>query len=164
MKASELHSGDLLYWRGTGLLNAIIRWASRPSFWRFWEPAPYSHVAVFWRNGSAAQFIEAHRKQGVRVANLTDDPPGFAQHTHTAWPQNAALLVDDVGKSYSTKTAVAVIFGLCGKGTAAFMCSELAQHILSQCGWDFKGKKYHPHGLSRAIKDAGGFFVEPLEV
>lgn len=168
MRSIDLKSGDLLYWKGKGFFSWLVRWATRPSFWRFWTTAPYSHVAVCWKNGSMpTQFVESYPGIGVRVVRMMDDPPDFAQHTHTAWLTNVVVerINPLMGRPYSRWTALMVMLGMSGDGTSAFMCSELAQYLLEQFGWDWKGEKYHPYGLSLAVTRANPeFTVEPLEV
>lgn len=168
MRTSDLKSGDLLYWKGKGIYAALVRWFTRDSFLKFWTSAPYSHVAVCWKNGSMpTQFIESYPGVGVRVMRLMDDPPDFAQHTHTAWMGNVVTvkIAPLVGRPYSKWTAAMVMLGMAGRGTSAFICSELAQYLLEQFGWDWDGMKYHPYGLAKAVTRANQeFTVEPLEV
>lgn len=97
---------------------------------------------------------------------MFEDTPQFAQHTHTAWSGQMVhiMIAPLMHRPYSKWTAVATLFGVAGKGSSSFMCSELSQRILSGCGWNFKGKKYHPFGLSLAVTRANPeYTVESLE-
>ena len=156
MYVSDLHTGDLLYWKGKGFLPWLVR---------TWTRSPYAHVAVYLANGAGGAYYDAQPGKGVEALPFGDDPPQFAQVTHCGW---SGLVHDQVnalvGRPYSYWTGIATTLGIAGRGTSAFICSELAMQILSYCGWDFKGKHYTPAGLAAAVTRANGNAVEGLSL
>lgn len=165
MKLSELHSGELLYWRGSGYMAALVRWWTRPKFWSVTGSSPYAHVGIFWRNGNIPYVIEADSKYGVVARPLTYDYPNAVQKTEVAWtiPVQQQILAL-IGKPYSFWTDVATVFWIAGKGSKSYMCSELAVKVLTIAGWDWKGYQPTPAGVLLSIKNVTNVDVEPLEL
>lgn len=154
MQASDLHSGDLLYWRGRGVWAWLVRTFTR---------SDYSHVAVFWLNGSQPTFIDSTPKAGVRATSLCFDPPQWAQKTHTAWTPAIQLAV--LKKEFTPYSFVDAFLSFCGLPARArgYMCAELAVFILEQGGWNFKGVNPTPVGLAKAVERATQYTVVPFQ-
>lgn len=153
---SELHNGDLLYWKGKGFFPWLVR---------TWTRSTYAHVGVFFNNGQGGAYFESQPGLGVRMVSIAVDPPQACQITTCAWDtQITQKVINLEGRPYSYWTSIATILGIAGKGTSAYMCSELAMQILSFCGWDFKGAHYTPIGLSLAITRSNGEPIEELQL
>ena len=154
MTHAELKSGDLLYWRGTGIKAWLVR---------HWTHSEYSHVGMYWQNGTNPYVIEADFHLGVIFRPYWSDPPQAGQHTHLAFDVGAINEMRKVqGAPYSLRTAIATVFCVAGKGSQAFMCSELVVRLMEKCGWDWQGYQPTPEGVRLGVLNATGNNAEVL--
>jgi hypothetical protein len=151
---NELKSGDLLYWRGKGFKAWLVR---------NWTHSLYSHVGMYWLNGTVPLILEADSKRGVVVRVWDIDPPQAGQHTGVAFrPQALDLMRNLNGKPYSYWTAILTVFCIAGKGSNAFICSELVVKMLEIMGWDWRGYQPTPEGTRLGVKVATGNDAEVI--
>ena len=163
MNIMDIRSGDVLYWKGSGFWAWLVRFWTRPKFWSF-RLAPFYHVGMAWRNGAQLFIVDAVPEKGVRVIQFHFDPPSHCQRTHSAWTDlTVNWLREQQYKPYSKWTAAITPFGIAGKGTRAFMCSELVIHLLERMGWDWHGSKPTPQGVMLGIANATGQQPEVIE-
>ena len=73
---AELQSGDVLFWRGNGLISRFIEW---------WTHSPYSHCGIFWRNGQTPMILDVDEFGFAAQTWAMHPKPVAFIHTHTAW-------------------------------------------------------------------------------
>lgn len=155
MRLSDLKSGDLLYWRGKGLYAWLVR---------KWTRSEWSHIAVFYRNGGDACFIDAAPRIGVRSHFIANDWPDAAQHTHCAWyPATFAYAMSFVGQKYDFLDAIRAAVGLPSKHRG-YMCSEFAAALMRHMGWGWPANACPtPQQVADVVDLGAGYRVERLD-
>jgi hypothetical protein len=115
---------------------------------------------MFWRNGDTNIVIESFPGKGVLIRPYELDPPSHAQATGIAFrPQCLDLFA---GKPYSYWTAILTVFTLAGRGSKAFICSELVTRILEIHHWDWHGYQPTPEGVRLGVLTSTGNQAEVL--
>jgi len=116
-----IRSGDLLAWRGTGLIGRLVR---------HWTGESWSHVGIAWVIGGRVLVLEAREGRGVVASPLSRRLNCYHLPTGVAWDeamQSRAL--DSLGGRYNLIDAIRAGVGLRPDG-AGWQCAEYAAYVL----------------------------------
>jgi uncharacterized protein YycO len=110
--------GNVLLYRGTGLISTIIKWQTRSG---------YSHAALLYPDG--VTIIEAIQFHGVRKrqANIKDDPCDIFEvqgMTSDQWAQVFALAEAEIGCGYDYRSIFRFITRTKAGSPNRWFCSE----------------------------------------
>ena len=126
---SGICSGDLVLFRGTGLVPLGIRLATG---------SDYAHVGIAWVVAGRVMVIESRLKGGVQVHGLStrlgDGAFWLPISAHQVFDLPRAIR--DVDKPYSVLNCARAFFGLCAL-PRGFQCAQLAAAVLhlASDGW-----------------------------
>jgi len=118
---ASIRSGDLLAWRGTGLIGRLVR---------HWTGESWSHVGIAWVVGGRVLVLEAREGRGVVASPLSRRLDCYHLPTGSAWdePMQARAL-EALGGRYSLLDAIRAGFGRRPVGVG-WQCAEYAAHVL----------------------------------
>lgn len=104
MARAVIRSGDLLAWRGSGLVGRMIR---------HWTGESWSHVGIAWVIGGRVLVLEAREGRGVVASPLSRRLGCYSLPTGAAWdePMQARAL-ERLGEPYSYLDALRAGLGL----------------------------------------------------
>lgn len=123
----HIQSGDLLFWRGTGFVAALVRWATR---------RPWAHVAMAWRDGDQILILDAYPFNGVSIrTRLSGSLPATWVSMPLDWEAAWEDARMDIGESYSAENGVLAWLKrrLRGRGK---QCAQFAIEVLKAGGVD----------------------------
>jgi hypothetical protein len=134
-----METGDLVCFRGTGVVPAVIRWKTKSA---------WGHCGIIFTIQDIPMVLEAKPLGGVSLRSLqnrmADDPTIF--NVGRKIDQKDALL--HAGEEYSMKDAILAGFDIPGE-CAGWNCAEFAAHIYgleSNVGWTPQSLLEHLYG------------------
>jgi len=145
-----IHSGDILAFRGTGLVSELIQHV---------EGGAYSHVAVaFVEPDGALAVLEAREGAGVRkvaAKGYIDSYKVDRVECAVNWTcELETFALSKLGQPYSYLAALDVGLGLTPPDGAQ-ICSLYARDVLTQAGFSFPRRGMTPQALVDDLLDAG---------
>lgn len=116
-----IRSGDLLAWRGTGLIGRLVR---------HWTGESWSHVGIAWVIGGRVLVLEAREGRGVVAAPLSHRLNCYHLPTGVAWDEAMqARALDSLGGRYNVLDALRAGLGMRPDGSG-WQCAEYAAYVL----------------------------------
>lgn len=110
----------LYYWRGTGAIAALIRWATS---------SEWDHVALGIEIGGVECFIDSMPKTGVRLVPLAMDPPDSFQQVGAWTPARLDEALQLLGQPYDLADGFRAMLGLPPR-CHGMNCAEVVAAIL----------------------------------
>ena len=136
----QIRDGDLIAFRGTGLISRLIRRVTMGGF---------THVGIAWRWPDADRLflLEAKELSGIQLRALSNVGDFSWITTGASWTDEAYhAAVEELGKPYSYLDAVRAGIGRPMKGKAG-ICSAYARQRLRDCGLLIPDAVQHPQAL-----------------
>lgn len=120
-----IRSGDLLAWRGTGLIGRLVR---------HWTGESWSHVGIAWVISGRVLVLEARDGRGVVAVPLSERLDCYHLPTGAVWDEAMqARALDHLGGRYSVTDAIRAGLGLRPR-ESGWQCAEYAAHVLGLSG------------------------------
>jgi hypothetical protein len=120
-----IKSGDLLFFRGTGLMAWLVR---------VWTNSDYSHVGMAWRIGGRILILECRPTHGgVTISRALSDELGdkiTVVSTYANWNSGSEeRALEYLGKSYGWWSAIRGGFGY-APTSKSVDCAEFCAYVL----------------------------------